>query len=121
MNYWSTGPVRNPNFSLAVGTAPPFVPEGGSLQSFTKINCGRVAEPALGPRHVSNRVTNLAEPWRLVIRLEILPSDAPQLVHKLVDADPLAAGDVENITGGPVCVRREQVRLDHVLDEREIA
>ncbi len=71
------------------------------------------------PGDIGERVPDVARARRLVDGVAPRAGEVREHRRKLVEADPAAAGDVEDALG--IALHRPDIRLDHIGDEGEVA
>src|SRR5262249_31909986 len=97
------------------------VPLDRARQAGREIDGRGVAEDGPGARDVGQRVLHVAGPVGLVDGLDLAAEDVRQARDDVEERDALAAGDVEDLSGRVGRRAREEVRLDGVVDETEVA
>src|SRR5262245_40658797 len=100
---------------------PVSVPGDSAPQTFGQSDQREVADQVFGARDGCERMADVAGARLLVAGGKIRPDDLLQFGKKLIDRDPLAYPQVDDLSDRFSRFSRAQVRVDHVRDVREIA
>src|SRR5438128_9671866 len=96
------------------------VPVNGPPETLGEAHARSPAEVALGRADVRVRVTNVAHGCGHGLDCEFSTEDCAQLSDELVNGPRLPGSDVVDAPTRSLRVRRGEIRVDDVVDEREV-
>ena len=90
-------------------------------QPLGQVNCRLIVENLAAKRDICQAVAHIAGALGLKQRLHVGAHDGVKLAEQVEQADRRPAADVEHPSFRSLAVRRQQVRLYHILNVREVA
>lgn len=97
------------------------IPLDGAAQTFAEIDAGLVAETLLCERDVSEGVANIAGARLGMLDGSVVAGEFAQQSDNLIEGDAMAGGEIHDLAADGIGMRGQQVALDGVLNEGEVA